>query len=135
MSMPSSSDEVATTAGSRPDFSSSSTSARCSRDTEPWWARATTGGAPSPVPAWAETAAGIPPGCRGPGAHPPGRPPASDRVPASGPVSAPGWARASGQTPLPGWARASGQTPVSAPGGAAPGPESDPSSASYAVRS
>jgi hypothetical protein len=72
MSMPSSSEEVATTAGSRPDFSSSSTSARCSRETEPWCARATTTGAPSPVPACAETAAGIPPGWRGPGAHPPG---------------------------------------------------------------
>ena len=64
MSMPSSSEEVATTAGSRPAFSSSSTSARCSRDTEPWCARATTTGAPSPVPACADTAAGIPPGCR-----------------------------------------------------------------------
>ena len=42
MSMPSSSDEVATTAGSRPALRSSSTRARCSRDTEPWWARATT---------------------------------------------------------------------------------------------
>ena len=49
MSMPSSSDEVATTAGSRPDFSASSTSARCSRDTDPWWAEATgdLGGAPA----------------------------------------------------------------------------------------
>ena len=33
--------EVATTAGSRPAFSSSSTIARCSRDTEPWCAAAT----------------------------------------------------------------------------------------------
>ena len=44
MSMPSSSDEVATTAGSRPVFSSSSISARCSRDTDPWCALARTGG-------------------------------------------------------------------------------------------
>ncbi len=102
MSMPSSSEEVATTAGSRPDFSSSSTRVRCSRDTEPWWARATTTGAPSPVPAWADTAAGIPPGCRDPDAQPPGG--------ASAPVS-----------------RQSG--------GAAPTPESPPSSASYAERS
>ena len=35
MSMPSSSDDVATTAGSRPVFSSSSISDRCSRDTDP----------------------------------------------------------------------------------------------------
>ncbi len=33
---------MATTAGSRPAFRSSSTRARCSRDTEPWCARATT---------------------------------------------------------------------------------------------
>ena len=32
---------MATTAGSRPDFSASSTIARCSRDTEPWCAAAT----------------------------------------------------------------------------------------------
>ena len=38
--MPSSRDEVATTAGSRPALSASSISDRCSRDTEPWWARA-----------------------------------------------------------------------------------------------
>ncbi len=56
MSMPSSSDEVATTAGSCPDFSASSTTARCSRDTEPWCALATglaSGGRPPPPPAWA----------------------------------------------------------------------------------
>jgi hypothetical protein len=35
MSMPSSRLDVATTAGNRPDFSASSTIARCSRDTEP----------------------------------------------------------------------------------------------------
>ncbi|CAM5362739.1 hypothetical protein STANM309S_04601 [Streptomyces tanashiensis] len=46
MSMPSSKLEVATTAGSRPAFRSSSTWARCSFDTEPWWARARSGGAP-----------------------------------------------------------------------------------------
>ena len=46
MSMPSSRLEVATTAGSRPALRSSSTSARCSLETEPWWARAMTGGAP-----------------------------------------------------------------------------------------
>ena len=40
MSMPSSRLDVATTAGSRPDFSASSISDRCSRDTLPWWARA-----------------------------------------------------------------------------------------------
>ena len=41
MSMPSSSDDVATSAGSCPDFSSSSTSSRCSRAIEPWCERAT----------------------------------------------------------------------------------------------
>ncbi len=46
MSMPSSRLEVATTAGSRPALRSSSMSARCSRETEPWWARASTCGAP-----------------------------------------------------------------------------------------
>ncbi len=45
MSMPSSREEVATTHGSRPDFSSSSTLVRCSRDIEPWCALATTGAA------------------------------------------------------------------------------------------
>ena len=40
MSMPSSSDEVATRHGIRPAFSSSSISVRCSRASEPWWARA-----------------------------------------------------------------------------------------------
>jgi hypothetical protein len=40
MSMPSSSELVATTAGSRPALRSSSISVRCSRLTEPWWARA-----------------------------------------------------------------------------------------------
>lgn len=43
MSMPSSSELVATTQRSRPDFRSSSMIARWSLDTEPWWARASTG--------------------------------------------------------------------------------------------
>ena len=46
MSMPSSRLEVATTAGSRPAFRSSSTWDRCSLETEPWCARAISGGAP-----------------------------------------------------------------------------------------
>ncbi len=50
MSMPSSRLEVATTQGSRPPLRSSSISARCSLDTEPWWARAMTGSAPSDCP-------------------------------------------------------------------------------------
>lgn len=50
MSMPSSRLEVATTAGRRPAFRSSSTRARCSLETEPWWARAMTGGAPWAAP-------------------------------------------------------------------------------------
>ena len=44
MSMPSSRLEVATTAGSRPALSASSISARSCRDTDPWCARATSGG-------------------------------------------------------------------------------------------
>ena len=56
--MPSSRLEVATTAGSRPDFSSSSTIARCSRETEPWCALATITGAPSAVPDCAISSAG-----------------------------------------------------------------------------
>ena len=43
MSMPNSRLEVATTALSRPDFRSSSTMARCSLLTEPWWALANGG--------------------------------------------------------------------------------------------
>ena len=46
MSMPSSSEEVATTARSRPDLSASSMIARRSLDTDPWWAMASSGGAP-----------------------------------------------------------------------------------------
>jgi hypothetical protein len=47
MSMPSSSELVATTAGSRPALRSSSISTRCSRLTEPWWARASSSPASS----------------------------------------------------------------------------------------
>jgi hypothetical protein len=43
MSMPSSSEDVATTHGSRPDLSASSTELRCSLDIDPWCARATVG--------------------------------------------------------------------------------------------
>ncbi len=50
MSMPSSRLEVATTAGRRPALRSSSTRARCSLETEPWWARAITAGAPWAAP-------------------------------------------------------------------------------------
>ena len=49
MSMPSSSDEVATRQGSSPDFSRSSTTRRSSRASEPWWARATYSGSPRPA--------------------------------------------------------------------------------------
>ena len=45
MSMPSSSEEVATTALSVPSLSIRSVTARSSLDTEPWWARAMTGAA------------------------------------------------------------------------------------------
>ena len=64
MSMPSSRLEVATTAGSCPDLSASSTTARCSRETEPWCAAATglnASGRPPPAPAWAIRAAGVVP--------------------------------------------------------------------------
>src|SRR5690554_7255614 len=40
MSMPSSSDDVATTARNSPPLSAASISSLCSLDTEPWWARA-----------------------------------------------------------------------------------------------
>ncbi len=43
MSMPSSSDEVATRPLSRPDLSSSSITRRCSRASEPWWALTSSG--------------------------------------------------------------------------------------------
>ncbi len=58
MSMPSSSEEVATTAGSRPALSASSISPRCSLDTEPWWARASSGTAPGEAPDCAMICAG-----------------------------------------------------------------------------
>ena len=47
MSMPSSSDDVATRHGIRPAFRSSSISTRCSRARLPWWARATSRSASS----------------------------------------------------------------------------------------
>ena len=47
MSIPSSSDEVATSAGRRPALSASSITRRCSRAIEPWWARATSSPASS----------------------------------------------------------------------------------------
>ena len=43
MSMPSSSDAVATTQRRLPDFSSFSTASLCSLETDPWWALAMTG--------------------------------------------------------------------------------------------
>ena len=58
MSMPNSKLDVATTARSRPDLRSSSISARCSLDTEPWCALARTLGAPATAPAWAIISAG-----------------------------------------------------------------------------
>ncbi len=60
MSMPSSRLEVATTAGSRPDFNASSICFRSSRETLPWCARATTAGAPVAAADCAMIAAGIP---------------------------------------------------------------------------
>ena len=59
MSMPSSRLLVATTAGSRPRLRSSSISARCSLDTEPWWALAITVSAPAEAPDWAMISAGV----------------------------------------------------------------------------
>ncbi len=58
MSIPSSSDDVATTHGSRPDLSSSSVWVRWSRDIDPWCARAITGSAPVLAPDWAIASAG-----------------------------------------------------------------------------
>ena len=46
MSMPSSSELVATTQRRSPDFSAASISARACLLTEPWWARAITAGTP-----------------------------------------------------------------------------------------
>ena len=57
MSMPSSSDEVATRHGSSPDLSRSSTTSRSSRASEPWWARAISAGLPSsPASSFSRTA-------------------------------------------------------------------------------
>ena len=58
MSMPSSRLEVATTQGSRPRLRSSSISARCSLDTDPWCALAMTTSAPSDDPLCPISAAG-----------------------------------------------------------------------------
>ncbi len=57
MSMPSSSDDVATTAGRRPSLSSDSVRVRSTRLIDPWWARASTGAEPS---GRAGTAAAVP---------------------------------------------------------------------------
>ena len=57
MSMPSSRLLVATTQGSRPRLRSSSMIARCSLETEPWWALAMTVPAPLVWPDWAITCA------------------------------------------------------------------------------
>ena len=70
MSMPSSRLDVATTAGSRPALSSSSIRARCSFDTEPWWALASTGSAPREAPDWAITCAGATAGSASPACGP-----------------------------------------------------------------
>jgi len=56
--MPSSSELVATTAGSVPDFRASSICLRSCWDTLPWWARAMIGLAPVAAPDWAITSAG-----------------------------------------------------------------------------
>ncbi|OCI31543.1 hypothetical protein OERS_16700 [Oerskovia enterophila] len=58
MSMPSSSEDVATTAGRRPSLSSVSVRVRSARLMEPWWARAITGSVPALAPDWARTCAG-----------------------------------------------------------------------------
>ena len=68
MSMPSSSEDVATTQGSRPPLSSSSTSVRCSRDIDPWWAFATVGADPPPTPDCPTASAGKEPPCAPPSA-------------------------------------------------------------------
>ena len=46
MSMPSSSDAVATTQRRLPDFNSFSTASLCSLETDPWWALAMTASPP-----------------------------------------------------------------------------------------
>ncbi len=63
MSIPSSSELVATTHRNRPDFNSSSIWARCSLLTDPWWARANTGASSGIAGVLAVVrAAGPPPG-------------------------------------------------------------------------
>ena len=65
MSMPSSRLLVATTQGRRPRLRSSSMIARCSLDTEPWWALAMTASTPLLCPDCAITWAGGPPASAG----------------------------------------------------------------------
>ena len=88
MSMPSSSDEVATTHRSRPVLRSSSIRLRWSLDTEPWWARASTGDAPS----WRLLCRGIAAGSRSAVAGrttPPG--PSGAPVPSTGAPNGAAW--------------------------------------------
>ncbi len=71
MSMPSSSEEVATRQGSWPDFSISSTRVRSSWESEPWWARAiSTCSSGSPVSSWRALAASSWPPCSVAGSSP-----------------------------------------------------------------
>ncbi len=57
MSMPSSSEEVATRQGSSPDLRRSSTTSRSSRASDPWWALAIAAGSPSsPASSFSRTA-------------------------------------------------------------------------------
>src|SRR5882757_2826406 len=77
MSMPSSSEEVATRQGSSPDLSSSSTSVRSSWEREPWCARAISTGSSELWPA-GPVAAGDPP-----------LPPVAEASSATGPPTAP----------------------------------------------
>ena len=79
MSMPSSRLDVATTAGSRPALSASSIWARSCRDTEPWWARATSGGAPPVDAGLGHDLGGRRPGCRRAGSAGRGRWPGCPR--------------------------------------------------------
>src|SRR5699024_9935078 len=58
ISMPRSRLDVTTPAPNRPDSTTTSISARCSLDTEPWCALARTLGAPATAPAWAIISAG-----------------------------------------------------------------------------
>ena len=70
MSMPSSRLLVATTEGSRPRLRSSSISARCSLETEPWWAFAITASAPVRCPGLRHDLRGL---ALSPAARPPAR--------------------------------------------------------------